>query len=143
MEWHQYFLQGTEVLFLGLGTYFDIKDQEIPLTFLLVFGGLAIIYNVVWKYQTLQNVLIGICIGGLFLFVGWLTQEAIGYGDGLGLVILGLFEGWQGMIPIVFGAFLLSGVYGIWRLIGLQKSRNDAMPFFPFLLIARMGVMLV
>lgn len=143
MEWHQYFLQGTEVLFLGLGTYFDIKDQEIPLTFLLVFGGLAIIYNVVWKYQTLQNVLIGICIGGLFLFVGWLTQEAIGYGDGLGLVILGLFEGWQGMIPIVFGAFLLSGVYGIWRLIGLQKSRNDVMPFFPFLLIARMGVMLV
>lgn len=143
MEWHQYFLQGTEVLFLGLGTYFDIKDQEIPLTFLLVFGGLGIIYNVVWKYQTLQNVLIGICIGGLFLFVGWLTQEAIGYGDGLGLVILGLFEGWQGMIPIVFGAFLLSGVYGIWRLIGLQKSRNDVMPFFPFLLIARMGVMLV
>lgn len=143
MEWHQYFLQGTEFLFLGLGTYFDIKDQEIPLTFLLVFGGLGIIYNVVWKYQTLQNVLIGICIGGLFLFVGWLTQEAIGYGDGLGLVILGLFEGWQGMIPIVFGAFLLSGVYGIWRLIGLQKSRNDVMPFFPFLLIARMGVMLV
>ena len=143
MEWQQYVLLGTEFLFLGLGTWFDVKNQELPVAFLLSFGALAAFYNLLWKYQSFHNILIGVCIGGVFQFVGCMTKEAIGDGAGYALVILGLFEGWEGMIPIVFFAFILSGIYGIWRLIGLQKSRDEIMPFFPFLLIALIGVILL
>lgn len=143
MGWTLYFVQGLELLFLGIGAYFDIKDQELPLSFLAVFAVIGMICNLFWKYQSLENAVIGICIGGIFLFAGWLTKEAIGYGDGLGLVILGLMEGWRGMIPIIITAFLLSGIYGLWRVIGYKQSGSDTMPFYPFLLFALIGVILL
>ena len=130
----------VEFLFLSIGSYFDLKNREIPANYLAIFGVLGIVGNVIWKYQPILEVLAGGCIGGVFLAIGWMTKEAIGYGDGWALVILGIMKGWHELIPVVFGAFLLSGVYGIWRLIGLKASRDEDMPFYPFLLIAFVGV---
>ena len=36
--WQQYFLLAAELCFLGIGSYFDIKNKEIPLVF---FAGLG------------------------------------------------------------------------------------------------------
>ena len=127
------------ILFLSAGSYFDLKNREIPVNYLVIFGVIGIIGNIIWKYQTILEVLAGGCIGGVFLAVGWMTKEAIGYGDGWALVILGIMKGWHELIPVVFGAFLLSSVYGIWRVIGVKASRDEAMPFYPFLLISFVG----
>ena len=143
MDWEQYFIQGMELLFFGIGSWFDVRNRELPLTFLMIFGVLGIICNVLWNYQSLKNVVLGGLIGGTFLFLGWVTNEAIGYGDGIGLVILGIFEGFRGMIPIVIVAFLFSGIYGLWKVLGLKKSGSDTMPFFPFLMLAFTGVKLL
>lgn len=140
MDWKQYFIQGVELLYFGIGSYFDIRDQELPVSFLASFAGLGILCNIFWQYQSLKDAVIGGVVGATFLFICWVSKEAIGYGDGIGLVILGIFEGVHGMIPIVIGAFLFSGIYGLWKLIGLRKSGSDTMPFFPFLFIAFVGV---
>lgn len=129
-----------EFLFLIIGTFFDIREQELPLPFLLCFGILVAASSVFGGDCNIGKIFPGACAGGIFLIVGWLTKEAIGYGDGIGLMILGIFEGWPGMIPVVVGAFLLSGVYGIWRLLRCGGSPIDEMPFYPFLLISFMGV---
>ena len=143
MDWKQYFIQGIELLFLGIGTYWDIRDRELPIVFLVLSGILGIGCNVVWKYQSFKSVILGCAIGVSVLFTGWVTKEAFGYGDGIGLVILGIFEGIKGLIPIVIAAFLLSGIYGFWSLWGLKKSGKDEMPFFPFLMLAFTGVRLL
>ena len=143
MNWEQYFVQGIELLYFGIGTYFDIRDQELPIPFLTLFAGLGILCNILWQYQSLKNVVIGGFVGATFLVICWASKEAIGYGDGIGLLTLGIFEGAYGMIPIVFGAFLFSGIYGLWKLIGLKKSGGDTMPFFPFLFMAFLGVKLL
>lgn len=143
VDWEQYFVQGLELLFFGIGTWFDIRDRELPLTFLMLFGVIGIVCNVLWKYQSLKSVVMGSIIGGTFLMVGWVSNEEIGYGDGIGLVILGIFEGFRGMIPVLIGAFLFSGIYGLWKLVGLKRSGSDTMPFFPFLLLAFVGVKLL
>lgn len=143
MEWKLYFVQGVELLFLGIGSCFDIRDRELPVPFLAVFAGLGILCNLLWRYQGIGNAVIGICIGGSFLLAGWITREAIGYGDGIGLVIIGLLEGCRGMIPIIIIAFLLSGIYGLWQIIGRGQSGSDTMPFFPFLFLALIGVILL
>lgn len=143
MDWNLYFVQGFEFIFLGVGTYFDLKDRELPGRFLGFFVVLGLICNVIWKYQSIDSVIVGACIGMAFLFAGWVTKEAIGYGDGIGLIILGIFEGWKGLSPIVITAFLLSGIYGLWSLIGGGKSADDIMPFYPFLLLSFLGVLLL
>ena len=142
MGWVECFVSGLEFFFLGIGTFFDVKDRELPILFLLVFGSLGLICNRLWDYQSLRNLIWGVCFGGIFLAAGWISREQIGYGDGIGLVILGVFEGFEGMVPMVIGAFLLGGIYGLWCILGLKKSGKDTMPFFPFLLLAFVGVKL-
>lgn len=143
MDWNNYFIQGTELIFLGVGSYFDIRDRELPVAFLTFFGFFGILANAFWRYQSLNEVLLGSLPGVSFLMIGWLTKEAIGYGDGIGLVILGIFEGVHGVLSIILGAFLLSGIYGLWSLWGLKKSGSDTMPFYPFLFLAFMKVVLI
>lgn len=143
MNWENYFIQGFELIFLGVGSYFDIKNRELPMEFLAAFGVFGIVCNVIGKYQSIKSIVIGCSIGLLFILIGKVTKEAIGYGDGVGLWILGIFEGWDGLIPIVFGAFCLSAVYGLWKIIGLKQCLNDTMPFYPFLLIALVGVIVL
>ena len=143
MDWNVYFVQGAELLFLGIGTYFDLKMQKLPLWFLLSFGLGGLLFNLICPYQGLQELLAGIIVGALFLLAGWVSRESIGYGDGIGLMVLGCMEGVQRMIPVIFGAFLLSAVFGMWKLVGRRESRESTMPFFPFLLIAWMGVLIL
>ena len=86
MDWKLYFVQGIELIFLGIRTYYDVKNQELSLRFLLLFLLLSIFSNLILSYQSLSDFLIGGCIGCEFLGVGWLRKEEIGYGDGIGLV---------------------------------------------------------
>ncbi len=143
MDWNVYFLQGIELLFLGIGAYYDLKNKELPMSFLMIFLMISLFCNIILQYQSLSDFLIGGSIGSVFLGAGWLTKEEIGYGDGIGIVILGIMKGWKGLIPVIFTAFLLSGIYGLWRLIGFKEPGNSTMPFFPFLFIASIGVILL
>ena len=143
MDWKICFVQGIELLFLGIGTYYDIKDRELPLCFLITFLLIGLSCNMVLQYQSLNDLIIGGSIGSVFLVVGWMTKEEIGYGDGIGLMVLGILTGWKNLIPITFTAFLLSGIYGLWKVIGLKVSGNSTIPFFPFLFIAAIGVILI
>ena len=132
-----------EFLFLAIGTFFDIRERELPVLFFVCFGILAIVSCFFSESQSVENVLQGVCAGSLFVLIGWITKEAIGYGVGMGLIILGIFEGWPGMIPVVVGAFLLSGVYGLWKLFNCGDSRMEEIPFYPFLLISFIGVLIL
>lgn len=134
-----YCLLGAELLFLVAGTYFDLKSRELPLVFLAGFAMLGLFLNIVWKYQSLELVIGGVCIGGIFLGMGKLTRQAIGYGDGLCFMILGIFNGWKSTLSLLCAAFFFSGVYGLWRMICHGAKSSDTMPFLPFLLLAWIG----
>ena len=140
MDWKQYYIQGLELLYFCTGSYFDVKDKEIPNWFLLVFLVAAFLCNIFGDYQSFFEMLAGIFVGAGFLLICWLSKEAMGYGDGIALITLGIFEGGRQMFPIVFWAFFMSGIYGGWKLLILKKQRRETMPFVPFLLFAFLGV---
>lgn len=136
-------LQGVEILYLLLGGYFDIKEKLLPINLFAIFGSFFCISNFLGNYRSLKEMLLGSCIGIVLLMLGWITKEAIGYGDGLGVLILGLMEGFSKTIQIVWLAFALSGIYGLWKLIVLRKEKTESIPFFPFLFLAKLGELLL
>lgn len=133
----------AELIFLLLGTYFDLKDRELPGNFLLIFGCLAVLLRLCSPYHSFTRGLIGGCVGCVFLVIAYLTHESMGYGDGIGMIILGIFEGWKGVIPLVIIAFLLSAIYGAWNIWGNGKTVKEEIPFYPFLLAAYIVVMVL
>lgn len=143
MEWKLYFAQGAELLFLGFGSYYDIRDREIPDWFLLLFACFGVMGNIVWKYQKLQEIFLGICIGAAFLLIGWISREAIGYGDGIGFMILGLFGGYRELVSVLLPAFLFGGIYGFCKILRGGRPKKDPIPFYPFLFLSLLGVIVL
>ena len=140
MVWKIWFMKGMELLFLGIGSWMDLRTRELSVSFLGLFGVLSISCNVFWNYQSAKSLFAGCTVGILFLVIGWMTRESIGYGDGLAILILGIFEGGKNIFWIVFGAFLLGGIYGGYRMAVKKSKAEDTFPFFPFLMFAALGV---
>ena len=136
----QGFVGISELIFLGCASYFDLKNRAIPIFLLGVFGVLGIFYNVIWNYQKLEDLFLSVVIGCFFMCISWISKEAIGYGDSLSFIVLGLLEGGIGVLRIVFAAFLLSSLYCVWRLLKFKDKRCDTIPFLPFLFLATLGV---
>ena len=69
-------------------------------------------------------------MGVLFLLVSKVTEEAIGYGDSVAIVILGGYLGVWKVVGVLAAAFFTSGVCSV---ILAFRRRVKTMPFFPFL----------
>ena len=134
-----YLIQMVEIVFMALGTWFDIKSKELPLIYLFCFGMASVVCNLLFQYQKIGEIVLGAGIGVLISFLSWITNEAIGYGDAIGIMILGSFQGLQEIFLTVFAAFALSGIYGLGKVLLKRASRKDTLAFFPFLFLAMIG----
>ena len=121
----------------------DCRKKQIPIPLLLLLGVVVCVSLFVCETPSGSDRIGGALLGLLLFLVSKCTREAIGYGDGFGVVVLGMVEGFSKTIQIVWLAFILSGIYGLWQLIILRKGKTDSIPFFPFLFLAKLGAMIL
>ena len=126
-------------IYLTICTITDIRTNTISRIYSICCGLILLLLNILSTNISFTDILISAFPGLCLLLLGIATRQAIGYGDGIGLMILGIFEGFEGMLFIAARAFLLSSLYGIWMLLALRKTWSASMPFFPFLLMAFAG----
>ena len=112
----------------------DYKTQLLEMRQLLVFGVLGILLCGSWSalYQAMGGALLGV----LVLIVAWCSRESIGFGDGWLFVMTGLFLGFTRNLVLLFGTFVLAGLFAIGCLMLKKKGKNDSMALGPFVLTA-------
>lgn len=123
-------------VFLGLAAYYDCRWKRIPWSVLGMGAIFMIICLIVEHAQDGVGILLALIPGTCLLLLAWVTGENIGYGDGIGVLLLGGIAGFRNCIwALCFSLFLLS-VAGI-ILLGLKKAkRGTKLPYIPFLLAA-------
>ena len=127
------------LLMVGCLSRNDIKEKRIPVQFLLVSGIVALLFLGISGKMTGAYIMRDVGPGLLLLLLSKITREGIGYGDGVVIVLIGLFCGAFFTVRTVGTAFFLSGIYA---LVLLWKRQRDTIPFLPFLLIAMEVVLL-
>ena len=112
----------------------DYKTQLLEIRQLLVFGVLGILLCGSWSdfYQAMGGALPGV----LVLVVAWCSGESIGFGDGWLFVMTGLFLGFARNLVLLFGTFVLAGLFAVGCLMLKKKGKNDSMALVPFALTA-------
>ena len=118
----------------------DIRNKKVSRKVLTLWGILTVIWKIVDFYQirvflekmeqTNVDDLAGIGVGVLSLLVSKVTEEAIGYGDSVAIMILGGYLGFWKVVGVLAAAFFISGVCSV---ILAFRGRVKTMPFFPFL----------
>ncbi len=135
------FRYGLMVLFLGLCTWQDIRTGRISFIVILVFGIIGIGINLMIKCPPVLvfcNMLPGV---GILLF-GRLSGEQIGYGDGLVMVVAGLFLKGRGAVSLFLTGLFICAAGGMILFMAGKVNRKSSLPFLPFLL-AGLGVQIV
>lgn len=127
------------LFFLAVLAKEDIKEKQISVYKLLFFGVPAFL-GFLWKKGFLWEELFRSLLPGiLMLFLAYMSKESMGYGDGLTVMILGLWTGLRFTLAVLCVAILAAG---IWGSICLLRKRTETIPFIPFLLLG-MEVVLV
>lgn len=142
MDWKNLLVNGLEMLFLGIGAIYDKRDRQIPVRILWIFSGILLAGRLLWIDRTGNCSYLSFLPGIVCLFAGWITGEKIGYGDGWGILILGLSGNFRRLFRMLMIAFLISGFWGLWNRIIRKRSLEDTIPFYLCLFAARIGVML-
>lgn len=127
------------LLFLTVLTVQDIKEKRISIYKLLIFAVMALIHCIFIKQFSWQEILKCMIPGSILLFLSLITKESIGYGDGMTVMVLGLWTGGQFAFQVLCTGIILSGICAM---VYLVKGKKDTIPFVPFLL-AGMEVVLI
>lgn len=131
------------LLYLAYETRSDIRSREISVKAGLLSSMAAVILRIVmgelrWNTDGAVFLFQAVIPGVLLLLAGKITRQAIGYGDGILMVVCGFYLGGR-MAGLLFltGLFCLFPVSLLLLLSGKVK-REQELPFAPFLLMAYM-----
>ena len=122
--------------------FIDLEHQIIPDVITLPGIPICLILAVFIMGIPFLDAILGIVIGGGFLYLvaivyQFLTKrEGMGGGDIKLLAMMGAFLGWKSLFFIIFISSLLGAVVGVAVLVAQRKGFRAAIPYGPFLAAA-------
>ncbi len=140
------FVYGIAFCLVLLCAVFDIKKRVIPIRILIIGGMLGLGICLGQMYQTKQSAMdfmmtfgCSLLPGSFLLLLGFLTGEKVGYGDGLLLLVVGLFLGFYPCLLILCSSLVLLSLCALILLCLRKVNKSSRLPFVPFLAMG-MGV---
>lgn len=121
---------------LAVTAYRDWKEQKVYLYIPLIAGIAGLLLHIFFAEQTVWEVLAGVLVGALVVLIAYVSQERVGMGDGIMLMVSGIFLGFWRNVELFFTALLMVGLVALFLLVVKRKGRNYRVPFLPFLLAA-------
>ena len=128
--------------------FIDLKEQIIPDVISLPGVVVGFIISFFVPYISFINSALGIVVGGGIILIIALggsaifKKEAMGGGDVKLAAMIGAFLGWRYIIISLFFGFFLGALTGIFLIIAKIKSREDMVPFGPFIVLGSLITLL-
>lgn len=134
--------EGVVLGFLCICAVFDIRRKEIP-SVLIGVGVSAALFINVWGLikGSISFTEAGSCLlpGVFFLLMSLCTKEKVGFGDGLMLLVIGLFTGFYHCFFVLCISLILSAAFALILWLMHRVGKESRIAFAPFLVIG-MGV---
>lgn len=130
---HRY-IYGGMLLYLLAAAAADIRTRKVSLRLAALFAAAAVIMQVMWQGLSVGSWLAGALPGLFLLILGWGTLGAVGYGDGVALLVCGSFLGFWGCLEVFLLGLFLSCPVSLFFIVTRRADRKTELPFVPFLL---------
>ena len=128
--------------------FIDLNEQIVPDIISLPGIAIGFIISFFVPYISFVNSALGILAGGgIILIIGLagsviFKKEAMGGGDVKLAAMIGAFLGWRYIIISLFFGFFLGALAGIFLVLSKIKSREDMVPFGPFIVLGSLITLL-
>ena len=121
--------------------FIDLNEEIVPDVISLPGIVIGFIISFFIPYISYINSALGVFVGGgIILIIGLagsviFKKEAMGGGDVKLAAMIGAFLGWKYIIISLFLGFFTGALAGIFLIASKIKSREDAIPFGPFIVL--------
>jgi prepilin peptidase CpaA len=118
------------LLFLLFAAVFDLRKRRIP-NWLVIAGSLSAAFTLIFDVQPFNLTWPQTAVGALIAFFGLLLFYSIGLmgaGDIKFAGVLGLWMGWQLIIPVWAVGSVIAGLHGIFILATRWLERRSCVP---------------
>jgi len=119
----------------------DLKTKEIKTQTICIFGIVGILLHLWFSNLKTIDMLGGMAVGIILLIVSKIFKNSVGEGDGIILVISGIYLGMNRNMELFFYSILLSGIFSAFLFFFFHKKKEYEIPFVPFLCLGYMGVL--
>lgn len=131
------------IFILAVGSFFDIKWKKIPTVLPVAGAAWALVCVILHILQdgagtALMEAAVSVFPGVGLLLLSFLTEKKVGSGDGLILILLGLFEGVERAVIVFCLGLFLQSLLAVGLLILKKADKQTCIPFLPFLLVSRL-----
>lgn len=121
---------------LSLCTWEDIRRKELTVAYILLFGIGGMILHLLHPVCSIYSLLWGILLGVSLMLVSWFTRGSIGMGDGILLVVTGVYLGGTDNLVLLITGLLLAAFWSLGLLVCKKKRGKEEIAFVPFLLVS-------
>ncbi|MCI9136819.1 MAG: hypothetical protein HFH48_04535 [Lachnospiraceae bacterium] len=121
---------------LGLCSWEDIKSKELTVIYILMFGIGGMLLHLFCPIHSIYSIMWGILLGVILMVLSWLTGGTIGMGDGILLVVTGVYLGGANNLELFLTGLLLAAFWSLGLLLFHRKGGREKIAFVPFLLAA-------
>lgn len=128
-----YLLQFCIVYILLALFLIDLRTFLLPDSYILILTGLVIL-NLLLISGSVASAFLGALVGAGSLLVIWIVSgRRIGLGDVKLMIPIGLFFGPVDTVLVLYFAFIVGGLVGLFLIIFKKATMKTAVPFGPFL----------
>lgn len=112
--------------------YEDLKSRRIGTVWLFVFAVEGVFLWFMERTHSMFEIVPAVSTGLFVLLLSFITKGSIGEGDGLLLMIIGIFLGGAYTFRIFLYALLLSGSYAVFLSMIRKRTENMRLPLSHF-----------
>lgn len=120
-------------VFLVINAYWDIRKRQVLLWSIWVFGVMGMIFLFLVEKEMILEGLCGILPGVFLMVCSYATRQAVGYGDGMAVLVCGLYLGLWETFAMLFYALFFCSVVSVFMLILRKRTYKTGVPFLPYL----------
>ena len=114
----------------------DWKRKEVNVVYILLFGIVGVILHLLYPNCSVYSMLFGLLLGIGIVGISILSRGSIGMGDGILLVVTGVYLGGYENLELFLTGMLFVGIWSLGLLVLKKKKRKERIAFIPFLLAA-------
>ena len=121
------------LIFLATEGIRDFKWRKISVVSSGIFGVMGVVLQITDLKDTWIDLMAGMMIGAVLLVLSKITSEKIGYGDGIVLMVTGIYLGFSGNFMLLSLGMLFSSAVSIVLLILRKATKKTELPFVSFM----------